>query len=98
MKHSLKILLAIILVFMFCSVAAAAEYKFRVAYTDAPRLQIGNEKLIHVTVAAVYAFDNSVNAMTGGAFFASAGEGATQTRGASMGNPGAGTSGRPNLN
>ncbi len=68
MKHSLKILLAIILVFMFCSVAAAAEYKFRVAYTDAPRLQIGNEKLIHVTVAGVYAFDNSVNAMTGGAF------------------------------
>jgi hypothetical protein len=68
MKHNLKILLAIILVFMFCSVATAAKYKFRVAYTDAPRLKVGNEKLVHVTVAAVYAFDDSVNAMTGGAF------------------------------
>ena len=68
MKQKLKILIVIILVFMLCSGAMAAEYKFRVAYTDAPRLQVGNEKLIHVTVAAVYAFDDSVNAMTGGAF------------------------------
>ena len=58
MKRNLKILLVIILVFMFCSVAMAAKYKFRVAYTDAPRLKVGNEKFCYLTIASATQPDN----------------------------------------
>ncbi len=50
-----------------CSDSALATDQFVVAYTDSPRLQVGNERLIHVTVAAVYAFEDAMNLFGGGA-------------------------------
>jgi len=68
MKKLIILLLVSALLLFVCFTVNAEFYKFRVAYTDAPRLQIGDEKLIHVTVAAVYAFEDNINRSTGGAF------------------------------
>lgn len=68
MKRLIYFLLIGTLILSVCFTANAESYKFRVAYTDAPRLQIGDEKLIHVTVAAIYAFEDNINRLTGGAF------------------------------
>lgn len=68
MKRLCQFFLMVVLLVTFSSGAIAAEYKFIIAYTDAPRLKVGNERLIHVTVAAVYAFDDAINSLTGGAF------------------------------
>jgi len=53
---------------MATSVQAQQKYTFRIAYTDPPRITVGEEKLIHVTVAAVYGFEDSITSLTGGAF------------------------------
>jgi len=68
MKRLLYLSIVLFLVFAVVATASAEKYRFRVAYTDAPRLNIGNEKLIHVTVAAVYGFEDAINSLTGGAF------------------------------
>ncbi|NIS61882.1 MAG: DctP family TRAP transporter solute-binding subunit [Proteobacteria bacterium] len=68
MKRIFQLFLALFLLVAISSVASAANYKFIIAYTDAPRLKVGDEKLIHVTVAAVYAFEDAINSLTGGAF------------------------------
>lgn len=68
MKRIFQLFLMIFLVVTICTGATAAQYKFIVAYTDAPRLKVGDEKLIHVTVAAVYAFEDGITSLTGGAF------------------------------
>lgn len=44
------------------------QIRFRVAYTDPPRLSVGDESLIHVTPAAVYAFEDNITRSTGGMF------------------------------
>jgi tripartite ATP-independent transporter DctP family solute receptor len=67
MKRLLYLILVLLLVAGVCSTASAQKYKFRIAYTDAPRLNIGSERLIHVTVAAVYGFEDAINSLTGGA-------------------------------
>jgi tripartite ATP-independent transporter DctP family solute receptor len=66
-KASLWFIVAVLLLAVTASVGAQ-KYTFRVAYTDAPRLSIGDEKLIHVTVAAVYGFEDAITSLTGGAF------------------------------
>ena len=53
---------------MATSVHAQKKYNFRIAYTDPLRLTVGDEKLIHVTVAAVYGFEDSITSLTGGQF------------------------------
>ena len=68
MKRLICLLLVSTLILFVCFTVNAESYKFRVAYTDPLRLQIGDEKLIHVTVAAVYAFEDNINRSTGGAF------------------------------
>lgn len=67
MKRLTSLFLVFLLIAAVCSTAGAETYKFRVAYTDAPRLAIGDERLIHVTVAAVYGFEDATNRLTGGA-------------------------------
>ncbi len=68
MKRLMYLSLVFLLLVTVCVPASAESYRFRIAYTDAPRLPIGKEKLIHVTVAAVYGFEDSINSLTGGAF------------------------------
>jgi tripartite ATP-independent transporter DctP family solute receptor len=68
MKRALVFCVVVFVVLAVFSTASAQKYRFRVAYTDAPRLPIGDEKLIHVTVAAVYGFEDAINSLTGGAF------------------------------
>ena len=68
MKRLMYLSLVFLLLVAVCVPASAKSYRFRIAYTDAPRLPIGKEKLIHVTVAAVYGFEDAINSLTGGAF------------------------------
>jgi len=68
MKRLFYVCIVLLVVLAVCSTASAEKYRFRIAYTDAPRLNIGNERLIHVTVAAVYGFEDAINSLTGGAF------------------------------
>jgi len=68
MKRLIYFLVVLLLIAAVGTSAFAEKYRFRIAYTDAPRLNIGSEKLIHVTVAAVYGFENAINSLTGGAF------------------------------
>jgi tripartite ATP-independent transporter DctP family solute receptor len=67
MRRLVYFFLVLLLVVAVCSTASAEKYRFRIAYTDAPRLNIGTERLIHVTVAAVYGFEDAINSLTGGA-------------------------------
>lgn len=66
----MKRLLAFVFVFLvlFSAIVSAQGYTFMVAFTDPPRLNIGEEKLIHVTPAAVNAFEDAINRLTGGKF------------------------------
>ena len=68
MKRASVFILTLVLVLAVTAGVSAQRYTFRVAYTDAPRLTVGDEKLIHVTVAAVYGFEDSITRGTGGAF------------------------------
>jgi tripartite ATP-independent transporter DctP family solute receptor len=68
MKRIIYFLIVMLVALAIGNSASAQKYNFRIAYTDAPRLNIGDEKLIHVTVAAVYGFEDSINSLTGGAF------------------------------
>lgn len=67
MKRVMSLFLVFLLVAAVCLTASAETYKFRVAYTDAPRLNIAGEKLIHVTVAAVYGFEDAISRLVGDA-------------------------------
>jgi len=62
------ILVLFLVAAMATSAYAQKKYNFRIAYTDPLRLTVGDEKLIHVTVAAVYGFEDSITSLTGGQF------------------------------
>lgn len=68
MKRIRCICLVFVLLMPICHEAAGAGEKLVIAYTDPLRWRINDEKLIHVTVAAVYAFDDVINNLTGGGF------------------------------
>lgn len=68
MKKRLVFFVVVVLLVAVTATVSAQKYTFRIAYTDAPRLSIGDERLIHVTVAAVYGFEDAITSLTGGAF------------------------------
>jgi tripartite ATP-independent transporter DctP family solute receptor len=68
MKRLLYVTLVCLLVGSLSTMVEAQQYRFRVAYQDPPRLIIGDDKLIHPCVAAVFGFEDAVNNLTGGSF------------------------------
>ncbi|MBD3306254.1 hypothetical protein GF339_07680 [candidate division KSB3 bacterium] len=67
MKRILSLCVVLLLIGSLSVMAQAESYKFRVAYTDPLRLNIGDEKLIHVTVAAIYGFEDAISRLVGDA-------------------------------
>jgi TRAP-type transport system periplasmic protein len=68
MKRVIYLAFVCLLAVSLCTLVHAQQHRFRVAYQDPPRLIVGDEKLIHPCVAAVYGFDDAINNLTGGSF------------------------------